>query len=110
MNKYPKRELVTKDDGQCYGIVTKMLGNGRMMVTFEGPERMEKRCTVRGNMRRREWVHLNDVVLVALREFGDAHDIVRRYTPEEVEQLKRLGELGTDQYSDEENDIVFEDI
>lgn len=119
VNRAPKRELITKDrDGsQAYGVVTKLLGNGRMSVKLE--DGTECTCKVRGSMRRREWVNLNDWVLVAYREFGgshgDSHDIVRKYAADEVQQLRYFGELDEAAQAEEPEDpadhyVTFEDI
>lgn len=119
VNKHPKRELITRDDDdQRYGIVTKLLGNSRVLVNMidysNNNEYKECRCTIRGSMRRREWVHVNDVVLIALRDFGDSHDIIHRYNEDEVRILKRIGDLilpsaDTTNTQDLETDIVFEE-
>jgi len=115
MNKAPKREFVTKDyDGsQSYGTVTKLLGNGRMMVLLE--DATEKMCSIRGSMRKREWVHVNDIVLVSFRDFDSTcADIIRKYSEAETHELRRLGELVAPQPKDETLDddieIVFEDV
>lgn len=86
-----KREMPVREDGQVYACVTKMLGNGRVMAACsDGVERM---CKIRGSMRRREWVHPGDAVLVALRDFQDTKaDLVYRYQDAEVQRLKRMGE------------------
>lgn len=110
VNKAPKREMIFRDDGQEYGVVTKILGNSRMLVKFA--DSTEKQCTVRGSMRKREWVNMNDLVLVALRDFGDQHDIIRRYTEDESAYLKKIGEWNVSVVTEEteETEIVFEDI
>lgn len=110
VNKAPKREILFRDNGQDYGIVTKILGNSRMLVKF--PDNTEKQCTVRGSMRKREWVNMNDVVLVAFRDFGDQHDIIRRYTEDEVAYLKKIGEwdVAVAIQEPEDAEIVFEDV
>lgn len=115
MNKAPKRELVTKDyDGsQSYGTVTKLLGNGRMMVLLE--DMTEKMCSIRGSMRRREWVNANDLVLVSFREFDSkCADVIRKYTEAETAELRRLGEISNKPLDPTENEddheIVFEDV
>lgn len=103
--------MMFKETGQEYGTVIKILGNGRMMIKF--PDNAEKQCTVRGSMRRREWVNMNDVVLVAYREFGDTHDIIRRYTEDEVAHLRRIGEVQNRHATEESDDddiLVFEDV
>ena len=91
-------------------MVTKILGNSRMMVKFV--DASEKQCTVRGSMRKREWVNINDLVLVAFRDFGDQHDIIRRYTEDEVSYLKKIGEWDPTSTVEEPEDaeIVFEDV
>jgi translation initiation factor 1A len=111
VNRTPKREFVLKSDDQDYAIVTKILGNNRMLVKFQ--DASEKQCTIRGSMRKREWVNMNDIVLVAFRDFGDTHDIIRKYTDDEVSQLKRLGEwdpILTTADEPEDVEIVFEDV
>lgn len=108
------RELKIRDDDQRYGVVTKLLGNNRVMVNIiEGSKTRECRCTIRGSMRRREWISVDSVVLVALRDelAGDHHDIIAKYTDDEVKTLERLGELiMPSQEEDEEVEIVFEDV
>lgn len=68
-----------------------MLGNGRVRAKFS--DGIERQCRIRGSMRRREWVHVGDIVLVALRDLaGDKADIVFKYQQAEVQRLRRLGE------------------
>ena len=119
-NESRRRELLMRDsDDQVYGVVTAVLGNGRFSVELVGddmpPPRAVMQCRVRGKMRRREWVNSGDVVLVARREFDDDKgDIITRYLPHEVAQLKKYGELPDVIHKDGEDDgaddIVFEDI
>lgn len=104
------REFPMAEDGQQYGRVTKMLGNGRVKAKLE--DGSERTCRIRGNMRRREWVHVGDMVLVALREelAGDTGDIIFKYAPADVQYLKRLGIHISDEEETEEEAIVqFED-
>ena len=110
-----KRELAVRQDGQHYGVVTSLMGNNRVLVNIIDDTNLvanlvanvvECPCTIRGSMRRREWIHVNDIVLVACREYDitkkttccdlakkHVHDIIQRYTDDEVSQLKRFGEL-----------------
>ncbi len=49
-----KRELVYKEDGQEYGQVIRMLGNGRLECQcIDGKKRL---CHIRGKMRKKVWV------------------------------------------------------
>ena len=69
-----------------------MLGNARVEAfCFDGVSRM---CQIRGQMRKRVWINVGDIVLVSLREFQDSKaDIIWKYTPDEARQLKAYGEL-----------------
>lgn len=102
------REMPLAEDGQLYARVTKMLGNNRVLAMCNDGQ--ERQCTIRGSMRRRDWVRPGDTVLVALRDFQDAKaDVVFRYKDDEVHRLRKLGEdLVVDQPEDEENgdDVV----
>ncbi|CAG9326789.1 unnamed protein product [Blepharisma stoltei] len=87
-----KRELTFKEDGQEYAQVLRMLGNGRLEAyCFDGVKRL---CHIRGQMKRRVWIGMDDIVLVGLRDYQDSKaDIILKYTPDEVRNLKSLGEL-----------------
>lgn len=104
------REMPVAEDGQMYARVTKMLGNNRVLAMCNDSQ--ERQCTIRGSMRRREWVRPGDTVLVALREFQDAKaDIVFKYKDDEVHRLRKLGEnLVVEQQDDDEHDdaVAFE--
>lgn len=86
------RDMPYREDGQTYGRVTQMLGNGRVLAQCEdGASRL---CRIRGSMRKRDWVRVGDTVLVALRTFQDEKaDIVFKYEDGEVARLRRLGEI-----------------
>merc|ERR1712048_1447957 len=101
-----KQELVFKEDGQEYGQVMRMLGNGRCEVNcFDGTKRL---CHIRGKMRKKVWVNQGDIVLVSLRDFQDEKgDIIVGYTPDEARNLKTYGEL-PDTVKINETDIVDE--
>jgi translation initiation factor 1A len=87
-----KRELITKEEGQEYGVVTKMLGNGRLEAyCYDGKTRM---CHIRGKMRKKVWVNQGDTVLIGLRDYqDDKADVIHKYNPDEARQLKKMGEL-----------------
>jgi translation initiation factor 1A len=102
------RDMPLREDGQLYARVTKMLGNNRVMAACgDGQERL---CTIRGSMRRREWVRVGDVVLVALRDFqDDKADVVFKYKDDEVHRLKRLGEDVVAAPQDDDDDAGADD-
>ena len=52
-----KRELEFKEEGEEYGQIQKLLGQGRMMIyCFDGKTRLGK---IRGKFKRRVWIHLS---------------------------------------------------
>jgi translation initiation factor 1A len=69
-----------------------MLGNARVdAFCFDGVSRL---CQIRGQMRKRVWINVGDIVLVSLREYqDDKADIIHKYTPDEARSLKAYGEL-----------------
>lgn len=80
------RELVYADDGQHYGVVLKMLGNGRCMLKCSNG--LEVIGVIRGKMKFRAWVHADDLVLVSERDFQDNKmDIIHVYPPEHVRTI-----------------------
>ena len=108
------RELLFREDGQEYGQAIKMLGNGHVEVyCFDGVTRLGK---IRGKMRKRVWIEVNDIILVGLRDFEENRcDIMYKYNTSEARNLKLYGEIPTNavvtENQDEESDvdIVFGD-
>jgi len=81
-----------KTEDQEYGQVTKLLGNCRLEVAcFDGVSRL---CHIRGSMRKKVWIKMNDVVLVSLREFEQAKaDIIYKFEIPEINFLKKENEI-----------------
>jgi translation initiation factor 1A len=92
-----KRELLTKeeDEGLEYGLATKMLGNGRVLVKcFDEVDRVGH---IRGKMKKKVWIGIGDLVMCSLREFqNEKCDIILKYLPDEIRQLKAQGEVPQD--------------
>ena len=89
-----KRELITREDGQEYGICTAMQGCNRIKVhLFSG---LDVLGVIRGKIVRRMWINLGNVVLCGNREFQSGStkvDIILRYSPDEASELQRLGQI-----------------
>eukprot|EP00331_Platyophrya_macrostoma_P028897 CAMPEP_0176461802 /NCGR_PEP_ID=MMETSP0127-20121128/34874_1 /TAXON_ID=938130 /ORGANISM="Platyophrya macrostoma, Strain WH" /LENGTH=227 /DNA_ID=CAMNT_0017853569 /DNA_START=60 /DNA_END=743 /DNA_ORIENTATION=- len=87
-----KRELIFKEDEQEYAQVTKMLGDGRFeCYCFDDVKRL---ANIRGQLKKRVWFTVGDIVLVSLREYQDNKcDAFHKFTPDEVKKLKDLGEI-----------------
>eukprot|EP01120_Amphizonella_sp_Union-15-10_P006921 TRINITY_DN2290_c0_g1_i1.p1 TRINITY_DN2290_c0_g1~~TRINITY_DN2290_c0_g1_i1.p1 ORF type:complete len:184 (-),score=60.50 TRINITY_DN2290_c0_g1_i1:49-600(-) len=104
-----KRELQTKGEGQEYGQVLRMLGNGRLEAyCFDGKKRL---CHIRGKMRKRMWVNQGDIILIGLRDFQDGKaDVVLKYNGDEALLLKKKGQLPKTAHIDEDEHSDAEDI
>ena len=86
------RVLEFKEDSQVYGKVLKLLGDSRCLISCDDGK--ERQCTVRGKMKKRIWINLNDIVLVSLRDFQqDKGDIIHKYNDSESKRLQKMGEL-----------------
>ncbi|HME87533.1 MAG TPA: translation initiation factor eIF-1A [Candidatus Nanoarchaeia archaeon] len=78
---------------EIFGIVEQRVGGSRMIVKcFDAKTR---NCRIPGSLKRRLWVREGDVVIVEPWEYGgdDKGDIVYKYTPNQVNYLKRTGKL-----------------
>ena len=91
------REVPAPDDAQQYGVVSSMLGNGRVRVLCgDGETRLGR---IRGSMRRyrgKVLISAGDLVLVALRDYeadSKSCDVVHKYMHDETQLMLRRGEL-----------------
>jgi len=96
-----KRKILTEsaikprlpEEGEVLGIVEKLLGYDRVMVKcFDGFSRL---CRIRGKMKRRVWIRLNDIVIVAPWNFQSEKrgDVTYRYRLNQTEWLISNGYL-----------------
>ena len=88
------RTLEFKENGQEYGLVTDMLGNGRCRCLCS--DSITRLCMIRGNMRKGSMnrIYKGDLVLVSLRDFQDSKaDIVHLYKVDEVRSLISYNEV-----------------
>ena len=78
--------------GQMVGTVIQRLGGNRMdIICSDGKTR---NCRVPGRFKRSMWLRLNDVVMIELWEHDpDKGDIVYKYNPSEINQLRKRGLL-----------------
>ncbi len=103
------RKLVEKDDDTEYGLVTKKLGDGRFTVrlNLQNKEVIGRLCGKfrHGGAKKSNWVDINSVVLVGLRDYQDnIVDIVNVYTSDEVRQLKKSGAFVEESVRDDDDD------
>jgi translation initiation factor 1A len=99
-----KLELVYKEEGQEYAKVLQRLGGPNLRVLCE--DGIERMGIIRGSMRNKVWVNVNNYILVSLRDFQDEKcDVLQKYTDEHVRALKTAGEI-----NDNEPDQVPETV
>ena len=97
-----KRKVISESDiakphmpqeNEILGISEKLLGYDRIMVRCQdGATRL---CRIRGKMKRKVWIRLNDVVLVSPWDFqtDTRGDIIWRYKSNQAEWLRSNGLL-----------------
>jgi translation initiation factor 1A len=93
-DNYDLKNVIFKEVDQEYAQVTALLGNCRLRLNcIDGKTRLGK---IRGAIRKKSWISMNDVVLVSLREYEDEKcDVLHAYKPHEVIYLQKLGEIPT---------------
>lgn len=95
-------------DFQVYGTITKIIGGGKFNVLCYDNNN-ERICRVRGNMRKKIWLNHGDTILIALRDFGNMHDIIYKYNIDDVLKLKSENLIPSDNSNcDKEVDFVDE--
>jgi translation initiation factor 1A len=86
------KSIMTPGPSQVIGKVMALLGSGWAIVLCEDGK--TRRCRVRGKLRRRIWVRVNDMVLVEPWSFQQDHgEILFRYTENQVGYLTSRGFL-----------------
>lgn len=94
-------KLILADEEQYYAIVQKILGNGRFLLNCFLLDKnnviflKEMIGNVCGKLRRKVWIHTEDLVIISLREFSKSDrekcDIIHKYTDHEARRIKKLG-------------------
>lgn len=88
-----KREMMYKDRDQDYAIVQKLCGDCRLIGICQS-DALERQCHIRGKMKKKIWIKVGDVILVAFREFEkDKCDVIHKYSDEEAKILRKHGEI-----------------
>jgi len=102
----PQRKLeLIEDEGQYYGMVTKIWGHGRVQVSYVGPSKRrfcDSLSEIRANVpiRKREKklkVEVGGYVVISIREYQmDMADVIHTYRADEYETLKKMGVLSSE--------------
>ena len=79
-------------ENEVLGVSERLLGYDRILVRCQdGATRL---CRIRGKMKRKVWIRLNDVVLVSPWDFQtERGDIIWRYKANQAEWLRSNGYL-----------------
>ena len=87
-----KRDLVFREDGQVYAVVTNIFGQGRFeLQCSDGTQRMG---ILRGALHKRSWIRKDTLVLASLRDYQDEKaDIFHVFNHEEFRKLMNLEEI-----------------
>jgi len=87
------RELELKENLEEYGKIASLLGDRRVNVIFpDGTEILGH--IPRRLKRQRQFVKVDDVVLVSIRDFQDNKvDIIHKYNEKEIKKLIQYGEI-----------------
>lgn len=77
--------------GEVFGVVTAMVGAGKMTVDCE--DGFTRLCRIPGKIRKRVWVRQGDLVLITpwVVQTNERADIEWRYTRTQASWLKRKG-------------------
>jgi translation initiation factor 1A len=83
-------------EGQMYGRILRLLGGCNALVYCN--DNRERLCHIRGNMRKKVWLAVGDIVLISLRELDrsgntsiasiEKGDICAKYDPKVIYKLK----------------------
>ena len=87
-----KKLEILKDDETEYAKVLERKGGPYLSVRLLSGE--TAMGIIRGKMRRRVWMAINDIILVGIREFQEGKvDVLHKYPEEHVRQLVEMGEI-----------------
>jgi initiation factor 1A len=96
-NRYINEEdipLVIAKDNMMYGQVVKSLGEYKLMILCS--DGIMRQGIIPGSMRRTEWMYVNDIVLVELRDCDSDKkkcDIIHKYSRNNMRKLQSMGLL-----------------
>jgi translation initiation factor 1A len=87
-----KKLEILKDEVTQYAKVLERKGGPYISVRLLSGETVMG--VIRGKMRRRVWMAINDIILVGIRDFQDGKvDVLHKYPEEHVRQLVEMGEI-----------------
>merc|ERR1711998_794001 len=75
-----------ENDNQIYAKVLSFLGNCRLKAyCSDGKIRI---CLIRGKLKKKIWIYINDIILISLRDFEDTKaDIIHKFDEDQISYL-----------------------
>jgi len=79
------------EENEVFGVAEKLLGFDRILVRCQ--DGAVRNCRIKGRMKRKVWIRLNDVVAVSPWDFqtDTRGDVVWRYKSNQVDWLRNNG-------------------
>ena len=95
-----EKKLIFAEKDQFYAKVVKHLGDQRLICVIHDEFSKDKKkiiehmAHIRGKMKKKVWINIDDIIIVSAREFGDTtYDVIHKYDYEEVKLLYKMGKL-----------------
>lgn len=94
MKKFASKSGVRiADEGEIYGVVTKCLGNGQLLIYLK--DKGERICKIRGkfNKKNKDVISVGTWVLVAEQSYSTKQthcDLLEVFTPSEIKKLRDI--------------------
>lgn len=116
--KQKGREMIHPGENQMYAVALKRLGSGgssNAKIALKCYDGKERKGTVKGSMKKRNWINAENVVIIQLGTHDDDQfcEIIHKYQPAEVHQLMKLRPNPLEFYNfsknSEEDDFVVEE-
>jgi initiation factor 1A len=114
MKKFTSKSGVRiADEGELYGIVTKCLGNGQLLIKIKDIA-IERRCKIRGkfNKKNKDSISVGTWVLVGEQDYSTKQEhceLLEVYNSSEIKKLKDMrNDWPTEFTGEEKSDFIEE--
>ena len=102
------------DEGEMYGIVTKCLGNGQLLIKIKDIPN-ERRCKIRGkfNKKNKDTISVGTWVLVGNQDYSTKQtecELLEIYTSSEIKKLKDMRNDWPTEFTGEEKSDFIEEL
>ena len=115
MKKFTSKSGVrVADEGELYGIVTKCIGNGQLLIKIKDIP-SERRCKIRGkfNKKNKDSMSVGSWVLVGEQSYSTKQtecELLEIYTSSEIKKLKDMRNDWPSEFTGEEKSDFIEEF